>query len=292
MHPVLFELPWGDANAYGTFILLGGTLALLGIYWDARDRALGAGRPGTFVLDFYLVLIFGAAIGGRVLHVLTVPTRYLEDPSQLWSTGNAGFVFFGSLLFVVAGWAVLARRHRIRLATICDLGATWMGLGHAFGRVGCFLAGCCWGAPTNSGWGSSFPPESVVAQHQLFVGAPSATAALHPTQLYEAIGLAILLCALVWIRVRNGIESPWRQTSRYAIGYGVLRFCTEIFRADERGHLLRMEWPDLAGLLDLPAQQPLVLSISQALALALIVAGGYGLRRSRRREAASKGPGE
>lgn len=283
MHPVLFDLPWGPANAYGTLILLGGSLALLGVYWDARRRGIGGGSPGTFVIDFYLVLIFGAAIGGRLLHVLTVPTQYLNAPETLWSLQSTGFVFFGSLLAVLAGWAFLARRYNIALAEICDLGATWMGLGHAFGRLGCLLAGCCWGATTDLSWGISFPETSVLAQVD---GAPmdpstGTSVPLHPTQLYEAIGLLVLFAVLLRLRLRRGVETPWRQASRYAVGYGALRLVTEIFRADPRGQVLELHWPEMAQTLGLATEHPLGLSIGQLMALALLALGVHGLRLTR-----------
>lgn len=283
MNPVLFELPWGTAHAYGTLILLGGVLTVPGVVWDARRRGLARGRLGSFVVDFYLVLVFGAAIGGRLLHVLTVPGDYWTDPLRVVALNDAGFVFFGSLLAIAAGWGWLAQRHGVPFSTSCDVGATWMALGHAFGRLGCWSAGCCWGAPGADGWGVRFPADAVVA---MAAGAPmhgGDTVPLHPVQLYEASGLFVLFAVLLLLRWRRGPEAPWRQASRYALGYGVIRLVTEVFRADtSRGHLLRLEHDGLASLLRLPSDQPLVLSIAQAIALALLVTGAWGLHRSRR----------
>jgi phosphatidylglycerol:prolipoprotein diacylglycerol transferase len=282
MHPELLVLPWGGSiNAYGTLILLGGLLAMPGVWWDAKQRGIGAGAPLSFVVDFYLVLVFGAAIGGRVLHVLTMPAPYLEHPSRLFDVANTGFVFFGSLIFIVLGWIWLARRYGLAFGTICDIGATWMALGHAFGRLGCLMAGCCWGAPTDAATGISFPPEAVVF---MVDGAPrdaGGTVPLHPTQLYETIGLLAIFVALLSFRWRRGIERQWRQASRYAIGYGLLRASTEILRGDlDRGFLVSLRWPGLADALGLPTVHPVGISISQAAALGLVVLGIVGLRRT------------
>ena len=76
MHPVLFQLPWGPANAYGTLILVGGLVCMPLIAWDARQRGIATGRLASFIVDVYLVLVFGAVIGGRLLHVLTLPGPY------------------------------------------------------------------------------------------------------------------------------------------------------------------------------------------------------------------------
>ena len=281
MHPILFELPWGTANAYGTLILLGGVSTVPGIIWDARRRGISGGKVASFVVDFYLVLIAGAAIGGRVLHILTVPGAYLENPSRVFDVGDSGFVFFGSLLFVFGGWVWLARRYGLKLSTIADLGATWMPLGHAFGRLGCLMAGCCWGATTTAPWGVEFPAESVVYLSDPAARMGEHTAALHPVAAYESFGLFALLFALLAIRVRRGIEPPWRQASRYAIGYGALRAITEVFRGDgSRGFLVELTSPTLAGVLGLPSDHPVGLSISQATALLLVAAGVYGLRKA------------
>ncbi len=282
MHPILFHLPgFGPFNAYGTLILLGGLLAMPGIYWELRSRGMGRGRPGTMLLDLYLVLVFGAAIGGRVLHVLTAPGPYLEDPSRLFALDATGFVFFGSMLAIVGGFAWLARRYETGFGDVCDAGATWMPLGHAFGRLGCLLAGCCWGAPTDLPWSLSFGPEAVAFGAGEVPRVGDHTVALHPTQLYEAGGLAVLFVGLWVIRRRRGVERRWRQASRYALGYGVLRLVVEMFRGDpSRGMLLSIPAGPMEAWLGLPPGHPLLLSVSQAIALGMIGLGIWGLRRT------------
>lgn len=283
MHPTLFELPWGGtANAYGTLIMLGTAASMPGLWWDLRRRGIAPGREFSFFVDFYLALALGAFVGGRVLHVLTVPSEYVADPMRLLVADGTGFVFFGSLVAIVGSWFLLARRYATRVSTLCDLAATWMALGHGFGRLGCWFAGCCWGAPTDAPWGVSFGPEAMVVLHE---GAPmdgEYTVPLQPVQLVEAIGLFAIAAALATLRVRRGIEAPWRQASRYALAYGVLRLFTEMLRGDaSRGLLLHVEMPALAGLLGVPAAQPLLLSSSQVVAIALVVLGLVAGRRAR-----------
>ncbi|MBK6916252.1 MAG: prolipoprotein diacylglyceryl transferase [Deltaproteobacteria bacterium] len=285
MHPTLFELPWGGtANAYGTLILLGTLASMPGVWWDAGRRGVAADRRASFFVDFYLALALGAFVGGRLLHVLTMPREYVDDPMRVFVSDGTGFVFFGSLLAIVASWAWLARRHGVSFATLCDLAATWMALGHGFGRLGCFFAGCCWGAPGPTPPAMSFGPESIVA---LSEGAPlvdGATVPLHPVQLYESIGLFVLAAVLIAIRCLRGVEPRWRQASRYALGYGLLRLLTEMFRGDaSRGLAWTWSSPTLAELLGLPPAQPLLLSSSQAMALVLVLVGVLGLRRTRPR---------
>jgi prolipoprotein diacylglyceryltransferase len=90
----------------------------------------------------------------------------------------------------------------------------------------------------------------------------------------------LLFGVLLLLRRRRGIEAPWRQVARYAVGYGLLRFVMEVFRGDpSRGLLVEGRAPLVAGWLGLPAEQPLLLSVSQAIALAMVALGLWGLRR-------------
>lgn len=287
MHPHLFTLPWGTPiNAYGTLIMLGGLTCLPLTAWDARNRGIAEGRRLSFIVDLWLVIAVGAFLGGRLLHVLTVPGTYAADPMKLVTLDSTGFVFFGSLLAVAVGWVWLARRYRTDVGTLWDMGLTWMPLGHALGRLGCLMAGCCWGGVHTGGGGVRFGPDSLAV---LTGGAPIVgrgdsltTLPLHPTQLYEAIGLLVLL-AMTWgIRIRVGVERPWRMASRYALGYGLLRASVEVFRGDlSRGFLVEWSSPTLAGLLSLPPDHPLALSISQVTALVMVALGAWGLWKTR-----------
>lgn len=287
MHPHLFTLPWGtEVNAYGTLIMIGGLLCLPMTAWDARKRGIPRERRLSFLVDLWLVIVVGAFFGGRLLHVLTVPGVYAEDPTKLIAVDSTGFVFFGSLLAVAGGWIWVARRYGVHVGSVWDMGLTWLPLGHAAGRFGCFLAGCCWGGVHTGGRGLRFGPDSLVV---LTSGAPVVgggdtltTLPLHPTQLYEAFGLLALL-GMAWaIRVRRGVEPPWRMASRYAVGYGVLRALVEVFRGDaSRGFLFEFTAPALSRALSLPPAHPLLLSISQITALGMIALGAWGLWKTR-----------
>lgn len=292
MHPVLFEIPgWGPINGYGTFIMLGGLMAMPGLYWELRRRGLGQGRTGLMLMDLYLVLVLGAALGGRVLHIVTAPGPYLEQPSRVLSPDVTGFVFFGSMLAIIGGFYWVARRYGATFAEVCDTGATFMPLGHAFGRMGCLLAGCCWGAPTDVPWSLRFGPESVAFGAGEVPHLGDHTVPLHPTQLYESVGLLVLFAGLLLIRLRRGVEPPWRQGCRYLLGYGVLRLCVEVFRGDpSRGLLVELRCSPLAEALALPPEQPLLLSVSQAIALVMVTVGALGLRPPKATEPAAPDP--
>ena len=277
MHPVLLEDSWiGVVNSYGTLITLGGMAIGPGLIWDARRRGL----PFVYVLDLYIVLILGCFLGGRFIYALVEPARYLEDPSRLISASE-GFVFYGAVLGVFCGLAWLSYRYRKPLGEICDILTTWMAFSHAVGRLGCFLVGCCWGAiDTGPGpFAVQFPPGAVVYDSGLMPLVDGLTVPIHPAQLYEIAGLLTLFCVLVWFRLTRGVEPGWTQSARWAIGYGLLRLVTEVFRGDRvRGSLLHIEWPALTTRLGLPPEQPIALSTSQAIGLAMVALGVWYLR--------------
>lgn len=284
MHPVLFESPWGGTvNSYGTMILLGVLVTMVGVSWDARGRGIAEGQRASFVVDAYLVMIVGSFVGGRLLYVITRPAEFLAEPGRILSLESTGFVFFGSLAAAVAGLWWVARRHKTTFATLCDLLLTWVPLVHFFGRLGCFSAGCCYGAPWDGPWAVSFPEGAIAFLDPTIPRIDGGTTPLHPTQLYEAFGLLGLFLILLAFRRLRGAEPRWRQASRYALGYGILRLCTELWRGDaHRRFLFEVRWPDVADALALPHGHVFWLSTSQALAVALVAVGIWGLRRSRR----------
>jgi phosphatidylglycerol:prolipoprotein diacylglycerol transferase len=285
VHPVLFEGPAGwTANAYGTALLLGMLATVPGAWWDARRRGL----PATFVLDFYLAALVGSLLGGELLHLVTLADRFWLMPERL-ATGDAlGLVFFGSASGLFAGMAWLGRRWNRSTAELAGLAVTWGMPAHVIGRIGCFLAGCCFGAPTDLPWGVSFPEGSVAWAEPSIPRVDRLTVALHPVQLYEAAGLLVLAGAMVAFRLRRGIETAWgAQTARWAVAYGLLRIATEVFRADpERRVWIELGAPELARALHLPSEHPPGISTSQAIAALLVAWGAAAIVRRRRADRA------
>jgi phosphatidylglycerol:prolipoprotein diacylglycerol transferase len=254
------------------------------------------------VLDLTFWALVAGIVGSRVLYVLVHISEYsrlcagvgaprpalrvLGDcaaPLYIW---QGGLVFYGGALAAATVVLLFARRRSWSLGNVADLLAPSLAFGHALGRVGCFLAGCCYGKV--SSFGVRFPPASV-AYHELAhaglvtPGAPL-TPALAPTQLYEALGEALLFTLLVLLRRRRGF--PGSLALIYAMGYALLRAAVEVLRGDtSRGFLFELSLPRLATWLDLPASQPLALSTAQALSLTLGIAAAVTYRILHRRVA-------
>ena len=140
------------------------------------------------------------------------------------------FRFSGSITFIggliggticfLAVYFILRRRLTEKLSDTLSLFPCLITVGHAFGRIGCFFAGCCHGKPTDSILGVKFPHLS----HPV-----------HPTQLYEAIFLFLLFGVLSYLLLKKRFKY---NMSIYLIAYGIFRFCLEFLRGDSRGELV------------------------------------------------------
>ena len=141
---------------------------------------------------------------------------------------QGGLIFYGG--FIVAALAVVAfaRIRHLPLLTLGDFTVSALPLGHAFGRMGCFLNGCCYGAPTDVPW-----------------AVPMAGALRHPVQLYEA-GFNLLLYGVLHLLLRR--QRPGLVSAVYMIAYGAWRFGIEFLRGDDR---LRTAGLDVAQLISL-----------------------------------------
>ncbi len=300
MKPTLFALSLGgrtlDVSAYGFMVAVG---AILGIILVARlGRRAGFATADLLDLCFW-TLIAGLA-GSRLLYVIVHVKDYaalcvapggarsasqmLADcaaPLYIW---KGGLVFYGGALAAAAVLWRFARKRRWNLGETADLLAPGLALGHAFGRVGCLLAGCCYGKLCVHGL--HFPPTSVayteLAAQGLVPNAAASTPALAPTQLCEAVGELGIFIALMLLRRRP--RFPGAVVLIYVMAYSLLRFTVEIFRGDNaRGTLFDLTLPALAEWLGLPPAQPLALSTAQALSLVLGLLAAVAFRGLRHR---------
>ena len=112
--------------------------------------------------------------------------------------------------------------------------APGIALGHVIGRIGCLLAGCCYGRPTVVKWAVTFNDPAAAVN----VGTPLAIP-LHPTQLYDAGAELIILAALL-LTEKRGNKFPGRTFFGYLVLYGISRFIIEFYRGDDRGMVFNM----------------------------------------------------
>ncbi len=222
MHPILARIGSLNIYSYGVFVAIG---FLAAIRVAAREIARKGSDPETFY-DMAFWLVLAAIAGARVFHVLVYWSHYAANPSEIYRLWNGGLVFYGGLLAAAAACIVFLRRRGLPFLPVADAAALGIPLGLAFGRIGCALAGCCYGKPANVPWAIVFSdPSSLAPPH----------VPLHPTQLYESLaGFAIfgILAA-----TRDRFATPGMRFWTMLILYGIARSLLEIFRDDPRGFL-------------------------------------------------------
>ncbi len=222
MHPILIDLGFYALPAYGLLL----ATAVLVALWTAKVRADHAGMDSAKVVDFGLWLVIWALLGAKILLVVVEWKRYLGDPAQLLGLARAGGVFLGGFLAAVIAAAVMLRRYRLKALPTFDVLSPSLALGQAIGRVGCLLAGCCWGRECDLPWAITYTDPAAAAN----VGTPLHLA-VHPFPAYAAaFNFAVFL---VLSRLYRKKLAPGRVFASYLILYGLGRFLLEFTRGDE-----------------------------------------------------------
>jgi phosphatidylglycerol:prolipoprotein diacylglycerol transferase len=216
VHPILVELGPLTIRWYGVFVALG-FLAAMGLF---RRRAARLGLPDDSATNLILLLFVAGLVGARAWYVI----RYWRDEfsgnlAEIPMIQRGGLVFLGGFFAAMLVLWLWCRAKKLPFATMADALAPCLALGHAFGRVGCFMNGCCHGRPSDVAW--AIAPNSPPA----VAGIP-----LHPTQLYEAVGLLDITAALLFMQ--RSQRYPGQLAWSYALLYALLRFAVEFFRGD------------------------------------------------------------
>ena len=225
MHPILFEAGGLTIYSYGVLLAAAYLLGLQFALMRARSRGLHSQR----VMDLGIWIIISALVGAKLLLLIVDFDQFTSNPRDLLSLARSGGVFYGGLIAAVVVALVYLRRYQMPLWTTTDVFAPGIALGHVVGRLGCLLAGCCFGKPTSLPWGITFNDPAALANVGTPLGVP-----LHPTQLYEA-GAEALILGFLLLFERRGRPFPGRTFWSYLLLYGVSRFIVEFYRGDSRG---------------------------------------------------------
>ena len=149
--------------------------------------------------------------------------NYIENPEEGFKLGGS-MTFLGGLIggvvFFLVIYFIMQKKYETKLYEVLSIVPCVITMAHGFGRLGCFFAGCCYGKPTDSFLGVTFPGH---------------TQAVHPTQLYEAAFLFILFGVFSFLLFKYNFRHNF---SLYLVCYGIFRFCIEFLRGDHRGELL------------------------------------------------------
>lgn len=228
----------GEVATYSLCLTLAALVAVA-VGWLVQVRlGTGNGRAALLVTSIAVAVVVGA----RLVDVATRATLYEANPSGPFRLDFSGFSMYGGVLVALPAAAILARILALDPAQIADSLVPAAASGIAIAKVGCFLAGCCFGTPTTLPWGVTFPFGSEAHLNQLVTGAVGfgkAPLPVHPVQLYEATA-AILgaLAAIVLLgrRHRPGIVF---------LGFALWFSATRLLEVPLRASSLTLTSPDL-----------------------------------------------
>lgn len=233
-NPVAFTIFSHDVRWYGIMFAIG---VASGYYLMQRNRKY-AGVTADQVADLTFLAVISGVVGARLFFVIeffdsfkyTVVNGVMVKrtlPQVLMETlrvDHGGLVFYGGCILGIITLFVYCRRKKLDPLRMADLMAPSAVLGHAFGRIGCFLNGCCYGTPCHYAWGVSYPEVYHVCFGQT----------LYPVQLFESsinFTLAILLC----VALRKLAKG--QTFTLYLALYGIARFLLEFIRGDNTDFL-------------------------------------------------------
>lgn len=225
MHPILFEIGGFTVYSYGVLLAAAYLLGLQFALMRARARGLDPQR----IMDLGIWIIVSALVGAKLLLLAVDFRQYSGSLHDLLGLARSAGVFYGGLIagVVVALWYL--RRHTLPLWTTTDVFAPGIALGHVVGRLGCLMAGCCYGVETHVPWAVTFTDPFANANAGTPLNVP-----LHPTQLYEA-GAELLILVFLLATEKRGRPFAGRTFWTYMLLYGISRFVVEIYRGDPRG---------------------------------------------------------
>jgi phosphatidylglycerol:prolipoprotein diacylglycerol transferase len=224
MHPILFKFGSFTIFTYGFCIAVGAILGFAFMTWQARKLF---GLTFDQCNTLFLLLVTAGVVGGKLFIIFENPSLYLSHPKLLFS--GSGFVFYGSLFFAIPTMLWYFKKNKIPTLAMLDIMAIASCTVHGFGRIGCFMAGCCYGKPTESFLGVVFTNPQCQAE-------PLNTP-LHPTQLYEAGLIFSILISLLILRKYKQFDGQLFLI--YLIVYATGRSLLELFRGDlDRGFII------------------------------------------------------
>ncbi len=234
MRQVLFTIPvFGGVKVFGYGAML--VLAFVGSTWLAVWRARREKLDPEMILDMAFWLFAGGLIGARVFYCIQYWGRGINSILDVFQYWKGGIVYYGGIFGGVLAFLIYRRVRGFPLRPYLDALAPSIAVGTLFGRLGCFLNGCCYGDVCHLPWAVSFPAHAPAWEAETRLGLIPADALhslpLHPTQIYSALDaliLLILLTAYYPLRRRDG-----EVLGVLMITYPVTRFLIEFLRNDE-----------------------------------------------------------
>jgi len=220
LFPEIFHLGPVHVRSYGLML----AIAFLVGTWIALRESRRLHLDEDRVVTVILVALVAGVLGARALYVV----EHVEQFQREWGTALAlwqgGLTLYGGVVAGAAAALYVARRTQLPMWTVADALTPSLALGMMFGRIGCFLNGCCYGHPTSLPWGVVFPPDS-------FAGLEFGSSPVHPSQLYFSFA-GLVLFGVVWA-LRARVRTPGVLFWTFIALFALMRIPLDLTRAYE-----------------------------------------------------------
>ena len=257
MYPIAFSINSFAVHWYGILIGIG---FLLSFFLMLKIRKY-AGLTTDQVYNIAMIALFAGVIGARLFYVIQFWDQFRgRGLLAILNVHEGGIVFYGGFILaftaecLYAKWPTVRRliglkekkpadgaepRKDISLLALLDVLGPAMALAHAFGRIGCFMQGCCFGKPAPNGFPLSvtFPAKSLAAARYPSI-LTDGSMPVYPVQLFESAG-NILMCGILLLLLYRR-KYAGMIGGVYLILYGVMRFLLEFMRGDHTDSILGM----------------------------------------------------
>jgi phosphatidylglycerol:prolipoprotein diacylglycerol transferase len=233
VNPVFFEIGQLTIHWYGVFMALGFLAGL--VNWILLSKRKGCDFAYSSDLLFWIMV--SGVLGARIAYVISDFRNFAAEPVTILFIHRGGLIYYGGFVAAIVAIIFFSRLRGEPVWSVLDFAATSLPLAHAFGRVGCFLNGCCYGSEYNGPFAVTYPTHGPIWWQQVNAGrimkyTADRSLPLHPVQLYEATMNLLLYVVLLYVyrrRKRDGTVA-----AVYLLTYSVIRFCMEFFRGDPR----------------------------------------------------------
>ncbi|MEK0421606.1 MAG: hypothetical protein RLZZ161_1457 [Bacteroidota bacterium] len=225
MYPEIFSLGPFTIQGYGLMIFIGVMLAYAYMLANLKKHGL----KSEDVSEMFLLCFASVVLGGKIFYWLEDPGRYVSNPGLLFKSFGNGFVFYGSFLLTVPALIYWFKKKSVDAWVAFDYAGVAGAMVHAFGKLGCLLAGCCHGKVSTGS-------NAIVFTNPNCHASPLNTP-LYPTQLWDAMILFSAIGLMLFLKKKKWFDGQLFLT--YGIVYAIGRFFTEKYRGDEeRGFVL------------------------------------------------------
>ena len=219
MHPILYSFDGVTIYTYGFFVSVGFLVAFALFLFELKKRGISVDTG----IDLAFWVLLAAIVGSRLVYVVINLGYFINYPLKIFMLWEGGLVWYGAFLGALGAALIYFRAKRLNGWIWTDTAIPFVALGQAIGRIGCLMAGCCYGRPTDLFWGITFTRSEI---------APAGMA-LHPTQIYDML-LDLGIFLILFFR-RDRVTFRGEQILSYIFLYGATRTIVEAFRGDPRG---------------------------------------------------------